>query len=66
MIHVKVTTNDDGFLTLEAKGHGKSTLCASVSTLLQSQVRYLQELAQQFPDDVQVRVVAQSNFKEEK
>lgn len=56
MIKVDVKTNPDGFMNIDVKGHAKSEICASVSTLLQSNVRFLEELQMQFPDELQVSV----------
>lgn len=56
MINVNVQTNPDGFMTIQVEGHAESNICAAVSTLLQSNVRFLQELALQFPEHVQVKV----------
>lgn len=56
MIDVKVKTNPDGFMEIKVEGHARSNVCASVSTLLQSQVRFLQELAQHYPQDLKVEV----------
>lgn len=55
-INVEVQTNKDGFMNIQVEGHAQSDICSSVSTLLQSQVRYLQELSQQFPDQITIRV----------
>ncbi|WP_241743754.1 ribosomal-processing cysteine protease Prp [Cytobacillus firmus] len=43
-------------MKIEAKGHGQSVVCASVSTLLQSSVRFLQDLSAQYPEDVRVTI----------
>lgn len=56
MTEITVRTNDDGFISIEAKGHTQSDVCASVSTLMQSSVRFLQELSEQFPDDLKVTI----------
>lgn len=56
MTEVEVTYDDDGYMKIEAKGHTQSVVCASVSTLLQSSVRFMQELAAQYPDDLQVTI----------
>ena len=55
-INVNVETNPDGFMTIQVEGHAESTICASVSTLLQSQVRFLQELSQAYPDEIKIKV----------
>lgn len=57
MTEIIVKTNPDGYLTIEAKGHTKSVVCAAVSTLLQSSIRYLQELEEQFPNDLKVKII---------
>lgn len=54
MTKVTVVVGNDGYMKIEAVGHTESVVCASVSTLLQSSVRYLQELSQQFPESLQV------------
>lgn len=54
---ITVTTNPDGYLKIEAQGHTKSTICAAISTLLQSSVRYLQDLEDQFPNDLSVKII---------
>ena len=54
MTQIEVTFDDDGYMKIEAKGHTQSVVCASVSTLLQSSVRFMQELATQYPEDLQV------------
>lgn len=56
MTEITVKTNPDGYISIEAKGHTRSEICAAVSTLLQSSIRYLQELAEQYPDDLKVMV----------
>ena len=55
MIQVEVTSHDDGFMNINVKGHAKSNICASVSTLLQSNIRFMQELEIQYPDQIQVK-----------
>lgn len=54
MTNVTVTIGEDGYMKIEAEGHTQSVVCASVSTLLQSSVRFLQELAKQYPDNLKV------------
>ncbi|MFL0365372.1 ribosomal-processing cysteine protease Prp [Pseudobacillus sp. 179-B 2D1 NHS] len=61
MTEVKVTVGQDGYMRIEAEGHTKSVVCASVSTLLQSSVRFLQELSDQYPEDLQVTIEEQGN-----
>lgn len=56
MISIKVQTNEDGFMTIHAEGHAKSEICASVSTILQSNVRFLQELSTQYPNELQIKI----------
>lgn len=56
MTQITVTVGDDGYMNIEAKGHTESIVCASVSTLLQSSVRFLQELSDQYPEALQVVV----------
>lgn len=56
MIKVEVTTNDDGFMNIKVDGHADSRICASVSTLLQSNVRFMQELSKQYPDEIQISI----------
>lgn len=56
MTQIEVTVDNDGYMKIEAKGHTQSVVCASVSTLLQSSVRFLQELSQQYPDDLIVNI----------
>lgn len=53
---IEVIYDNDGYMRIEAKGHTQSVVCASVSTLLQSSVRYLQELAAQYPTELQVTI----------
>jgi uncharacterized protein YsxB (DUF464 family) len=53
---IEVTYDGDGYVKIEAKGHTQSVVCASVSTLLQSSVRFMQELAEQYPGDLKVNV----------
>lgn len=43
-------------MNIEVDGHADPQLCASVSTLLQSNVRFLQELSRQYPDQITVEV----------
>lgn len=57
MTEITVTTSNDGYINIEAKGHTQSVVCASISTLLQSSVRYLQELEQQFPNNLKVKII---------
>lgn len=59
MTKITVTVGNDGYLNIEAKGHTESIVCASVSTLLQSSVRFLQELSEQYPEALQVIVKEQ-------
>ena len=54
MTKITVTMGDDGYMKIEASGHTESIVCASVSTLLQSSVRFLQELSMQYPEALQV------------
>lgn len=56
MTKIEVTVGEDGHLIIEATGHAQSVVCASVSTLLQSSVRFLQELSTQYPEDLQVTI----------
>lgn len=56
MTEIEVTVGEDGYMKIEAKGHTKSIVCASVSTLLQSSVRFLQDLSEQFPDDLKITI----------
>lgn len=56
MTQIEVTVDNDGYMKIEARGHTQSVVCASVSTLLQSSVRFLQELSQQYPDDLKVNI----------
>lgn len=64
MTEITVKTNPDGYISIEAKGHTKSVVCAAVSTLLQSSVRYLQELSMQYPDDLKV-IIKESEVSNE-
>lgn len=61
MTNVEVTVGKDGYMKIEAKGHTESIVCASVSTLLQSSVRFLQELSMQYPESLQVTVKEEDN-----
>ncbi|WP_313150957.1 ribosomal-processing cysteine protease Prp [Lysinibacillus capsici] len=54
---IKVTTNPDGYMKIEAEGHTDSKVCAAVSTLLQSSVRFLQDLEEQFPHELSVQII---------
>ncbi|WP_226639308.1 ribosomal-processing cysteine protease Prp [Priestia flexa] len=56
MTKIEVTTNADGYMKIEAMGHTQSVVCASVSTLLQSSIRFLQELSEQYPEDLQLTI----------
>lgn len=57
MTNIKVITSDDGYMKIEADEHSKNPIvCASISTLLQSHVRFLQELSVQYPNDIKVEV----------
>lgn len=56
MIQVNVTTNPDGFMQINVEGHAQTDICAVISTLLQSKVRFMQELSRDFPDQIQVKV----------
>lgn len=56
MTEIEVTFDDNGYMKIEAKGHTQSVVCASVSTLLQSSVRFLQELSMQYPNELRVSV----------
>lgn len=54
MTTIEVTTNPDGYLRIEAQGHTDSIVCSAVSTALQSNIRFLQELAEQYPNELKV------------
>lgn len=54
MTKITVTVGNDGYMKIETVGHTESIVCASVSTLLQSSVRFLQELSMQYPEALQV------------
>lgn len=56
MTKIQVTVGEDGHMIIEATGHAQSVVCASVSTLLQSSVRFLQELSEQYPEDLQISI----------
>jgi uncharacterized protein YsxB (DUF464 family) len=56
MTEIEVTFDDDGYMKIEATGHTRSVVCASVSTLLQSSVRFLQDLSEQYPEDLRVTI----------
>lgn len=56
MIKVTVKSKADGFIDIKADGHASPVICASTSTVLQTCVRFLQELSQQFPDQINVEV----------
>lgn len=56
MTKIEVTTDNNGYMNIEAKGHTQSIVCASVSTALQSNIRFLQELAKQYPNELKVIV----------
>lgn len=56
MTEIKVVTSDDGYMKIEASGHTKSVVCAAVSTLLQSSVRFLVDLADQYPEALKVTI----------
>jgi uncharacterized protein YsxB (DUF464 family) len=43
-------------MKIEASGHTQSVVCAAVSTLLQSSVRFLVDLADQYPDALKVTI----------
>ncbi|MFE4523961.1 ribosomal-processing cysteine protease Prp [Cytobacillus firmus] len=57
MTKVTVVVGNDGYMKIEAVGHTESVVCASVSTLLQSSVRFLQELSEQYPEALQVKIL---------
>lgn len=59
MTQITITVGNDGYMNIEAKGHTESIVCASVSTLLQSSVRFLQELSEQYPESLHVVVKEQ-------
>ncbi len=59
MTTIEVTTNPDGYLKIEAKGHTDSIICSAVSTALQSNIRFLQELAEQYPNELKVVIKSQ-------
>ncbi|OHX39225.1 ribosomal-processing cysteine protease Prp [Cytobacillus oceanisediminis] len=63
MIDIQVTSGEDGHMKIEAKGHAQSAVCASVSTLLQSSVRFLQELSAQYPEDIKISVKEHTDEK---
>jgi len=56
MIKIEVETTADGFMKIHAEGHAHTDICAAVSTALQTNVMFLQSLAMQFPDQIQVNV----------
>lgn len=53
---VTVKVGKDGEMSIHAKGHTQSVVCASVSTIMQSSVRFMQELSQQYPEHLQVNM----------
>lgn len=56
MVEVDVKTKDDGFIDIKVSGHGDSRVCAAVSALLQSSVRYMEDLEQEYPGQIIVNV----------
>jgi len=60
---IEVTVGEDGYMKIEAIGHTESVVCASVSTLLQSSVRFLQELSSQYPEALQVTVRSEEDVQ---
>lgn len=61
MTKIEVVVGEDGYMSIKAEGHTESVVCASVSTLLQSSVRYLQELSLQYPEALQVIIKEENN-----
>lgn len=64
MIVVRAVVSDDGggFTSIEVSGHqgaaagGDGKVCTAVTTLLRSQIAYLDRLAQAFPDALSVTI----------
>lgn len=56
MIKIEVETKADGFMKITAEGHTDTDICAAVSTALQTNVMFLQTLAMQYPNQIQVNV----------
>ncbi len=64
MIHVRAELSGDGggLTRIEVTGHqgdgagGDGKVCAAVTTLLRSQLAYLDHLAQAFPDALSVTI----------
>ncbi|WP_088320283.1 ribosomal-processing cysteine protease Prp [Kineosporia sp. R_H_3] len=64
MIQVRATLTGDGggYTRIEVTGHqgsgdgGDGKVCAAVTTLLRSQLAYLDHLAQAFPDSLSVKI----------
>lgn len=56
MIRIEVQTKDDGLLDITANGHADPKVCSAVSALLQSSIRYMQDLQEQYPDDIRVNL----------
>lgn len=56
MIEIHVDSLEDGFMNIRVDGHADSDICRAVSAILQTNVRVLQEIAIQFPEQVKVTV----------
>ncbi|MDA6082817.1 ribosomal-processing cysteine protease Prp [Escherichia coli] len=61
MTKIEVVVGEEGYMSIKAEGHTERVVCASVSTLLQSSVRYLQELSLQYPEALQVIIKEENN-----
>lgn len=51
----------DGYIELKASGHaGDKTICAAISAILQTAILGLQEIARQYPMEVEITIQDES------
>lgn len=56
MIKVEIESNEDGYMRIEVKGHGNPLVCSAVSATMQSAAMYLERMAREYSEDMEVAV----------
>lgn len=55
-INVTVTQKPSGYMKIEIEGHTETDICAAVSTAIQSNARFIHELAKQYPEHINFKI----------
>lgn len=55
-INVTVIQTPSGYMKIEVEGHAETDICAAVSTAVQSNALFLQELARQYPEHINFKI----------